>query len=71
MLCLSPLLVVCELKGEDARVVLLFDLDAGLAGALHGLLVLATFLVFLYFSVRKDILSSRKLQPIHRAEREV
>lgn len=40
--------------------VLLFDLDAGLAGALGRLLVLAPFLVFLYFKVMNDILSLDK-----------
>lgn len=37
--------------------VLLFDLDAGLAGALGGLLVLAPFFVFRYFKVMNDMMS--------------
>lgn len=41
--------------------VLLFDLDAGLAGALGGLLVLAPFFVFRYFKVMNDMMSFCKM----------
>lgn len=52
---MPPLLVVCGLSGEEAVAVFLFDLDAGLEGALQLLLVLADFRVFLNFNVRNDI----------------